>query len=159
MFPGSRVVAVKSFESLERKLESDFKLHILYNSFMSEYLSLGHMSIGNSLGQYFISHNAVFKADDGDVKIRVVFDASARCSSGLLLNNSLYPRPKLQQDIIDVMTRFRVFRHAFTTDICKMYRQILVQTEFRPFQYILWRPSPHDKLVEYELNTVTYGIN
>jgi len=23
----------------------------------------------------------------------------------------------------------------------------------------LWRASPHDKLLEYELNTVTYGVN
>jgi len=34
-----------------------------------------------------------------------------------------------------------------------------VSPEFREFQHILWRESPHDKVVEYELNTVTYGVN
>ncbi|KAL4141360.1 hypothetical protein QTP88_004012 [Uroleucon formosanum] len=40
-----------------------------------------------------------------------------------------------------------------------MYRQVLILPKYRKFQHILWRSSPHDKLLEYELNTVTYGIN
>jgi len=40
-----------------------------------------------------------------------------------------------------------------------MYRQILILPEYRQFQHIFWRPSPHDELIEYELNTVTYGVN
>lgn len=40
-----------------------------------------------------------------------------------------------------------------------MYRQILILPEFRTYQHILWRTSPHEQLVEYELNTVTYGVN
>jgi len=44
---------------------------------MSEYLSLGHMSVAELLGQYIIPHHAVIKPYDGDTKIRVVFDASA----------------------------------------------------------------------------------
>jgi len=40
-----------------------------------------------------------------------------------------------------------------------MYCQILVAPEFHEFQDILWREYPHDKIVEYQLNTVTYGVN
>lgn len=40
-----------------------------------------------------------------------------------------------------------------------MYRQVLILPEYRQYQHILWRASPHDELVEYELNTVTYGVN
>ncbi|GBP90669.1 hypothetical protein EVAR_51392_1 [Eumeta japonica] len=40
-----------------------------------------------------------------------------------------------------------------------MYRQILIRTEDRPYQHILWREFPHDPLQEYELNTVTYGVS
>lgn len=70
----------------------------------------------------------------------------------------LFVGPKLQQDIVDILLRFRVHSVVFTADICKMYRQILVAPKYRTFQHILWRASPHDKVQEFELNTVTYGI-
>lgn len=158
-FPGSRSVALKRFESLERKLTSDTSLRGAYCDFMSEYLALGHMSVATSPGQYIIPHHAVCTQSNGDFKIRVVFDASAVSHDGTSLNSCMYQGPKLQPDIVDILTRFRVHKFAFTADICKMYRQVLVAPEYRPLQHILWRASPHDKLVEYELNTVTYGLN
>lgn len=66
---------------------------------------------------------------------------------------------KLQTDVVDVLIRFRLFRHAFTADIRQMFRQILVPPEFRTFQQIQWRKRPQDDIVEYQLNTVTYGVN
>jgi len=126
---------------------------------MAEYLELGHTSVAKTPGRYYKPHHAICKSDEGETKIRVVFDASAKCPSGMSLNNALCPGPKLQRDIVDILVRLRLFRHAFTADICKMYRQILILPEFRTYQHILWRASPHEKLVDYELNTVTYGVN
>ncbi|XP_060846073.1 uncharacterized protein LOC132925721 [Rhopalosiphum padi] len=40
-----------------------------------------------------------------------------------------------------------------------MYRQIKVNVDYRGYQHILWRATPTDALKEYELNTVTYGVN
>lgn len=55
---------------------------------MSEYLALDHMSVTKSLGQYFIPHHAVYRHDDGNDKIHLVFlHASA---DGLH-----FPRPKV----------------------------------------------------------------
>lgn len=157
-FSGSRSMAIRRFESLERKLLANPPLQSLYRDFMDDYLALGHMSVASTPGEYFVPHNAVYKADDGDAKIRVVFDASARSAAGPSLNNCLLPGKKLQQDIIDVLTRFRIHPYAFTADICKMYRQIQVLPEYRKYQHILWWSSPHDQLVEYQLNTVTYAV-
>jgi len=77
------------------------------------------------------------------------------------LNRALLPGLKLQTDIVDILIRFRfrLFRHAFTADICKMYRQILILPEFRAYQHILWLDSTLDQLIDYELNTVMYGVN
>jgi len=135
------------------------KLISLYVQFMSEYISLGHMSVATSSGRYLIPHHAVYRPEVNDSKIRVVFDASAHGVRGPSLNQVLLPGPKLQQDIIDILTRFRVHRYAFTADICKMYRQVLILPEYRHYQHVLWRASPHDELIDYELNTVTYGVN
>lgn len=158
-FPGSREHAIKRFENLEKRLSTDTKLRELYSNFMSEYLTLGHMSVAKTPGTYFIPHHAVYRPADGDSKIRVVFDASAKGSRSLSLNECLLQGPKLQQDIVDVLTRFRVPKLVFTADICKMYRQILVLPEYRTLQHVFWRSSPLEKLVEYELDTVTYGTN
>ncbi|XP_025406061.1 uncharacterized protein LOC112680239 [Sipha flava] len=158
-FRGSYEVALKRFNSLERKLSADNRLREAYIKFMTEYLTLGHMSPAKSLGTYFIPHHAVYKSFEVETKLRVVFDASAQSFSGTSLNQYLLSGPKLQRDVIDVLTLFRLSRYAFTTDITKMYRQIEVIPGHRCFQHILWRPSPTEELKVFELNTVTYGVN
>ncbi|XP_060867718.1 uncharacterized protein LOC132942989 [Metopolophium dirhodum] len=158
-FPGSRQVAFNRFLQLERKLSSDEDLYNTYRKFMLDYESLSHMTLAEGPGQYFIPHHAIQKSEGDSVKLRVVFDASAKCHSGVSLNQCLLVGPKLQQDIVDVLIGFRVHKVAFTTDICKMYRQIEVLPQYRGYQYILWRESPQASLKEYTLNTVTYGVN
>ncbi|XP_060870209.1 uncharacterized protein LOC132944717 [Metopolophium dirhodum] len=158
-FPGSRNITERRFQNLERKLQNDDVLYTAYKHFMSEYETLGHMSVATEPGAYFIPHHPVFKSNCPSSKIRVVFDGSAKAASLLSLNQCLYAGPKLQLDIVDILFRFRLHQFVFTADVCKMYTQILVLPEYRRFQHILWRPSPLDELKEYQLNTVTYGIN
>ncbi|XP_022170488.1 uncharacterized protein LOC111033862, partial [Myzus persicae] len=158
-FLGSRQVALNRFLNLELKLSADNILYKAYRKFMSEYEELGHMSLAEGTGQYYIPHHAVQKIERDEVKLRVVFDASAKCHSGVSLNQCLLVGPKLQQDIVDVLVGFRVHKVAFTTDICKMYRQIDLLPQYRGYQYILWRDSPQVIVKEYVLNTVTYGVN
>jgi len=158
-FPGSRQVALNRFLQLERKLSADEILYDAYRKFMLDYESLGHMTLVEGPGQYFIPHHAIQKAERDSVKLRVVFDASAKCHSGVSLNQCLLVGPKLQQDIVDVLIGFRVHKVAFTTDICKMYRQIEVLPQYRGYQYILWRDTSQSSLKEYTLNTVMYGVN
>ncbi|KAF0747151.1 Integrase catalytic domain-containing protein, partial [Aphis craccivora] len=158
-FPGSRQVALNCLLQLERKLSADQTLYNAYRKFMQEYEKLGHMSIIEGGGQYYILHHAVQKVEGEVLKLRVVFDASAKCHSGVSLNQCLLVGPKLQQDIVDVLIGFRVHKVAFTTDICKMYRQIGVLPQYRGCQYILWRDTPQVSVKEYVLNTVTYGVN
>ncbi|XP_015378292.1 PREDICTED: uncharacterized protein LOC107172516 [Diuraphis noxia] len=158
-FPGSRQVALNRLLHLERKLSGDQTLYNAYRKFMQEYEELGHMSIAEGAGQYYIPHHAVQKVEGEMSKLRVVFDASAKCHSGVSINQCLLVGPKLQQDIVDVLIGFRVHKVAFTTDICKMYRQIDVLPQYRGCQYILWRDSPQVIVKDYVLNTVTYGVN
>ncbi|XP_008179923.1 uncharacterized protein LOC103308408 [Acyrthosiphon pisum] len=136
VFHGSRQLALVRFERLERKLIRDKPLYLAYQQFMADYESLGHMSPAKSPGSYFIPHHAVHKMEGDNMKLRVVFDASARPSSNTSLNDALIVGPKLQQDIVDILLRFRIHAVVFTADIS----------------------SPHDKVQEFELNTVTYGV-
>ena len=61
-FVGSRELAVRRFDALERKLATSPQLKSLYVQFMSEYISLSHnMSVSTSPGRYLIPHHAVYR--------------------------------------------------------------------------------------------------
>ncbi|CAH1725014.1 unnamed protein product [Aphis gossypii] len=155
----SRALALNRLYNLERRLSKDEELYNAYRDFMDEYIALGHMKLAERTGEYFIPHHAVVKRKENDIKIRVVFDASAPSSSGRSLNDCLATGSKLQTDIGDILLRCRFYKYIFIADIVKMYRQIFVRKEDRVYQHILWRRSPHEQVQEYELCTVTYGIN
>nr|XP_024215390.1 uncharacterized protein LOC112210386 [Halyomorpha halys] len=150
--------ALKRLYNLENKLNKNPSLKEQYHLFMKEYLDLGHMCVvpPGVITRYTIPHHPVFKEQDGKIKIRVVFDASCRTVTGSL-NDRLYVEPKLQNDISEIISQFRTHRIAFTTDIVKMYRQILMHLPDRRYQHIFWRFDPSEAVQKYELCTVTYG--
>lgn len=154
----SRSMALSRFFNLERKLQAEPEVYAEYRQFMSEYQSLGHMKVATTPGKYLIPHHAVIKYAKDKMKLRVVFDASARTSSGVSLNDTLFVGPKLQCDIMNILLRCRLNKYMFTADICKMYRQINIHSPHCDYQHILWRDDPSKPLVEYALTTVTYGV-
>lgn len=137
----SRDMAVSRFYNLERKLSKDQILYDQYRAFMKEYENLGHMKIASRPGKYHIPHHAVVKYDGDKLKLRVVFDASAKSKIGKSLNELLHVGPKLQTDISDLLFRCGTKRYIFTADICKMYRQIKINENNCVYQNIVWRYS------------------
>ncbi|XP_066585603.1 uncharacterized protein [Prorops nasuta] len=150
--------AEKTLSRILRKLERSPSQEDSYSQFLREYQSLGHMSPINldSGFRVFLPHHAVFKIENQKEKIRVVFNASSKTSSGVSLNDTLFIGPKLQQDITRILMNWRAFRHVGVTDIVKMFRQILVRSEDRKYQNILWK-TESGGIQAFELNTVTYG--
>jgi len=55
---------------------------------------------------YYLPQHVVVKAIDPQSKIRVVFNASFYITSGVLLNDVLLPRLKLQQDVRLIFSRW-----------------------------------------------------
>lgn len=159
----SRTQAEKRFLSLERKLQGQPQLHESYRNFMCDYELRGHMTKCDphdlDSASYYLPHHGVMKTSGDTSKIRVVFDASAKTSTGISLNDTLMTGPKLQADICDLILNFRSHNVVFTCDVEQMYRQILVTSEDHRFQHILWRNSPSQPLATYKLNTVTYGVS
>ncbi|XP_025420902.1 uncharacterized protein LOC112691005 [Sipha flava] len=108
---------------------------------------------------YYIPNHCVLKPESKTTKLRVVFNASARTSAGISLNDSLYTGPKLQPDIQVVLLRARLWKFIFMADIKQMYRQILIQPSDRDYLRIFWRFSTQSPIDEYHLSTVTYGTS
>jgi len=99
----------------------------------------------------------VFKTVGQASKIRIVFDASCRSSSGVSLNNALLVGLTVQQDLISILMRFRFFTYVITADIIKIYRQILMHPFQTRLQRILWRNDLSANIDTYELTTITSG--
>ncbi|GFS87042.1 integrase catalytic domain-containing protein [Trichonephila clavipes] len=158
----SKEGALKRFYSLERKLHSNNQLKEQYTEFMEEYQNLSHMTpLASDVKSphYFLPHHGVINDNSSTTKLRVVFDGSFKSTNGNSLNDILLTGKKLQSDIFLTLLKFRFFPIAFSADIAKMYRQILISQEDACFQQIFWRKSPEEPLVIFKLNTVTYGTS
>lgn len=157
----SKGQAMARFSQLERKLERNSDLKNEYTRVMNEYLDLGHMrdvtTEPMSEKLYYIPHHAVFKPDSLTTKTRVVFDASAKSSTGVSLNDCMFIGAKQQDDLIDILIRWRKHKVVFKADIEKMYRQIALDAEDQKYHTVVWRNSPNEAIKEYQLNTVTFG--
>ncbi|GFW54359.1 integrase catalytic domain-containing protein [Trichonephila clavipes] len=158
----SKEGALKRFYSLERKLHKNNQLKEQYTEFMEEYQNLGHMTpLASDVKSphYFLPHHGVINDNSSTTKLRVVFDCSFKSTNGNSLNDILLTGKKLQSDIFLTLLKFRFFPIAFSADIAKMYRQILISQDDACFQQIFWRKSPEKPLVIFKLNTVTYGTS
>ena len=88
----------------------------------------------------------------------MVFNASMKTTNGITLNETQLVGPRIQDNLMDIISRFRRFCVAFTADIEKMYRQVRVDPRQRKWQRILWRDDPEEDIGIYELSTITYGL-
>ncbi|XP_055605576.1 uncharacterized protein LOC129753754 [Uranotaenia lowii] len=157
----TRSIALRRFYGLEKRFLSDKELHSAYKEFIEEYVKLDHMQevrcSDELMPVYYLPHHAVFKPDSSTTKLRVVFDASCKSSTGVSLNDGLMVGPVVQEDLLSIVLRFRLHRVAVVADVEKMYRMIRVQPEDQRLQRILWRNSPNEPIRTYQLTTVTYG--
>lgn len=157
----SKEAATKRFVGLEKRLSINPELKRLYTEFMHEYLVLEHMKPVtdefNEEGAYYLPHHAVLKPDSTTTKLRVVFDASCKTTTGVSLNDALMVGPVVQEDLLEIILRFRVHKYAIVADIEKMYRMILVHEDNQRLQRILWRDTSDEPIRTFELATVTYG--
>ncbi|XP_050437636.1 uncharacterized protein LOC126843885 [Adelges cooleyi] len=160
----SKTNALRQYKFLEVRLSKNNDLRKQYVEFMQDYLTAGHMELvppaeRDKVYSYYIPHHCVLRPDSSTAKLRVVFNASARTTIGLSLNESMYTGPKLQPDIQIVLLRSRLWQYLFMADIKQMYRQILVQPADRDYLRIFWRFYPNSTIEEYRLCTVTYGTS
>ncbi|XP_058810347.1 uncharacterized protein LOC131675396 [Phymastichus coffea] len=155
----SRRQALQRFQALERKFGANPSFKEQYVKSMDEYIALGHMTLcdDESKDGYYIPHLAIMKESSETTKCRPVFDASAKTSNGISLNDVLMPGPTIQDTIFKQILRFRTHQYVVTADIEKMYRQILVHPDDRKYQKILWYIQ--GRIRTFILNTVTFGTS
>ncbi|XP_053686410.1 uncharacterized protein LOC128735951 [Sabethes cyaneus] len=159
----SRTIAERCLLNLERRFKRDPTTKEAYCRFVEEYKRLNHMvklvdPVDETQPHCYLPHHPVFKESSITTKIRVVYNASCKTSSGFSVNDLQLVGLVVQEDLLSIHIRFRIHQIAFVADVEKMYRQILLNPSCRRYQLILWRPNPDQPIATYELQTVTYGF-
>jgi len=73
---------------------------------------------------FYLPIHSVHKESSTTTKIRAVFDASAKTSTGISLNDTLLVGPTVHSSLVNVLLRFRLHRVALTADASKVYHAI-----------------------------------
>ena len=161
----SRSRAVRRLIYLERSLHSR-NAHKEFEAVIQEYFDLGHAEavpakdLNKSENEvFYLPLHVVYKASSTTTKVRAVFDASAKSSTGFSLNDQLLVGPTVHSSLVDVLLRFRLKRIAITTDISKMYRAIELAESDRDLHRFVWRSSESDTIKDYRMTRLTFGIS
>lgn len=155
----SREQALQRFHHLERQFSRDAAFHEWYVTYMRDLFQAGYLQEAPAIAPsgkpvYYIPHHGVRPPK----KPRVVFDASAKTSTGVSLNDIQLTGPRLQDDLVDLIMRFRMGKVAMTADVCKMFPQVRVAEEQWDLQRIFWREGKAQELKEYHLVRITFGM-
>ncbi|XP_063911125.1 uncharacterized protein LOC135128161 [Zophobas morio] len=157
----TKEIAYKRFRSLEKKFENNYEFRNQYCTFMADYIALNHMQLATDHNIHegcFLPHHGVIKDSSLTTKVRAVFDASTKSSSGFSLNDYLLPGQNLQTDIFSLLVRSRQYQFVLSADIVKMFRQIWVAPDDWKYKKVLWRSNPDEPIRIYCLKTVSYGM-
>ncbi|GFW37079.1 integrase catalytic domain-containing protein [Trichonephila clavipes] len=158
----SKDIAIRRLNSLWKRLSRNSRYLSLYEEFLKEYEELGHLErvveSSEPPTHYYIPHHGVLRPEKLTTKLRIVFNGSSPTTTGISLNDILL-KGEVKEDVFDTISRFRRHKFAFTTDIQKMCRQILINPDQQDLQRIIWKHGLDAEILTYRLKTVTYRLS
>lgn len=159
----SRGLCLRRFLSNEKSLQRRGMLDD-YNIALSEYGRMGHAERVPAIDlrkpphlSYYMPTHGVIKESSSSTKLRVVFDASAKTSTGTSFNQTLLPGPSLYSRLTTSLNRFRLYPVAFTGDISKMFREVGLQDSEKDYHRFLQR-GPDGNIQDWRTTRLTFGI-
>lgn len=155
----SKKAALAMLYQLERRFEKNHEFKKLYGDYVKNAIEKGYLvKLEKPFNDaYYIPHHAVFK-DSSTTKLRPVYNASQRTTNGKSLNEQLAMGKMDQPTIFELLLRWRTYEIAFIEDIEKMYLQIKLDEAQHYLQVILWWEEETNKICEYKMTTVTFGL-
>ncbi|GFT33541.1 integrase catalytic domain-containing protein [Trichonephila clavipes] len=158
----SKDIAIRRLNSLGKRLSRDSNYLSLYAEFLKEYEEFGHLErvveSSEPPTHYYIPHHGVLRPEKLTTKLRSVFNGSSPTTTGISLNDILL-KGEVKEDVFETISRFRRHKFAFTSDIEKIYRQILINPDQQDLQRIIWKHGLDAEILAYRLKTVTYGLS
>ena len=157
--PDNRALALGRLKSLVSRMRNNPELIQKYDDIITDQREKGIKekvgSESNSLIKHYIPHHAVVNPTKATTKVRVVYDASAKCrTENRSLNECLHRGPILLQNLTGILLRFRLNKIAMVADIEKAFLQIRLQDDAKDVTRFFWLKD-RDKL-EVENNIKMY---
>ena len=159
----SRQMAIKRFEQNERSLRRKGLLN-QFEDVVNEYIELDHAEPVPSVEishpkepVFYMPIQGVVKESSTTTKMRAVFDASAKSSTGVALNELLLAGPTLHPMLPDILLKFRQHKIACTADVGKMFREISLHPDVRDLHRFLRRRKV-GQLEDCRMKRVTFGV-
>ncbi|XP_055685378.1 uncharacterized protein LOC129791308 [Lutzomyia longipalpis] len=157
----SRPQAIRQLLALERKFEKFPELKKAYSEVMRDQLERGWLEPvpwdDSRAISYYMPHHGVFK-DSTTTKLRIVYNGSAKTTSGFSLNDFLMVGPTVQDDLAIILLRFRIHAIAFTADITKMYLQLLMALKDADCTRLVWREDTNQPICDVRFLRVCFGL-
>ena len=167
LIPDNYELSRKRLQSLLRRLRQTPSIFQGYDSVIQKQVELGIVQpVSESdvgvMGQvHYLPHHAVVKEQKETTKVRVVYDASAKCG-GPSLNECLFAGLNFSQRILNILLRFRLFPVALIADIEKAFLMVSVSDEDRDVLRFLWIDDvnkPDSKIQILRFSRVMLGVS
>ena len=154
-------VALMRLKSQEKSLKKKGpEVAKAYNQIFEDYEKKGYIQRvprSKEENQWFLPHFPVIREDRATTKVRIVLDAAVK-HKGKSLNDTIRPGPKLQRELVDVLTRFRRAPVALSGDLTEMFLQVELQEKDRPYHRFLWRNLDTSREPDvYEFQRLVFG--
>jgi hypothetical protein len=159
--PNNRSLAERRFTSLERSLLKSPKLVERYSAAMEANIEKGYIREvkrpTSDEPSWYLPHFPVVREDKTTTKVRIVLDSAAKYA-GKSLNDEMLAGPKLQQDLVEILVRFRRGTVALIGDIKEMFPQVMMEESDQNYHRILWRKiGSGEPFQEFKAARLTFG--
>ena len=110
--------------------------------------------------KYFIPWRAVWNEKSLSTDCRLIFDESQGTKRGCSLNGLLAKDPNVTNNLIGIVIRWITCKHAFHTDISKMYNAVRLDKTHWRYQLYLWNDDLTEgvKPLWKVIKTLIYGV-
>jgi hypothetical protein len=116
----------------------------------------------DNVGVHYMPHHGVIRTDRKTMKLRVVYDGSAKPNENKLsLSDSLQTGPNFIPHLFDVLLKFRWNPVALTADIEKAFLMISIDPPNRDMLRFLWLKDPGDlstEILEMRFCRLVFGL-
>lgn len=102
------------------------------------------------LGSHHITHFAVEK-DSRTTPVRIVFDCATKDSNGTSLNDCLESGPALQNNMLDILLRFRIWKYGIAFDVEKAFHRVKLHPKDQDYTRFMWLVNGQDPNSAFEI--------
>ena len=106
---------------------------------------------------FYLPMHGVEKEASTTTELRIVFDASAKTTSGYSLNDQLLTGPNLYPLLTNVLMKFRLHRIGMSADISKMFRELSLRKADRDWHRYLVKKKDC-QIQDCRMKCVTVGV-